>query len=66
MKILIYVLLVLALALMVFNATRLDFNALFEGESATAVNLVLAGLCTIILLVILLISKKISAAKNER
>lgn len=64
MKILIYALMALALGLAAFNATRLDFNALLEGDSGLALNLVLVGLSTFVLLLILLISKKIAAKKK--
>ena len=54
MKIFIWILSAIAAGLIIFNATKLDFNALFEGESYTAVLTIIAGLCAIILLQILL------------
>lgn len=65
MKILIYILMAAALVLMIYNATALDFDALFEGESKTAVTLILAGLSCIVLLLILLLSKKIEEKKRS-
>jgi len=61
MKILIYILIACAAALVIYNATQLDFKHLFEGESSIAAVSVLAGLCAILALGILLISKKIAS-----
>jgi hypothetical protein len=59
MKILIYILSVVALGLIIFNATIIDTNAPFEGKSMTAVITIVASLCAIVLLQILRISKRI-------
>lgn len=59
MKTLIYILLVLGGCLLIFNVTQLDFDNLFGGQSKIAVIGILASLCSILLLWILLISKKI-------
>jgi uncharacterized membrane protein YuzA (DUF378 family) len=66
MKIFIWILSAIAAGLIIFNATKLDFNALFEGESYTAVLTIIAGLCAIILLQILRISKKIETLSKQR
>ncbi len=60
MKYFIYVIIVLAIALIGFNFTFLDFDSLFEGESMVALISVLAGLCVLVLMIILLISRSIS------
>lgn len=65
MKILIYILIVLAAGLVLFNLTKLDFNHLLEGDSAIAAIGVLASLCAILAMGVLLISKKI-ASKNKK
>lgn len=65
MKILIYILIVLAAGLVLFNLTKLDFNHLLEGDSAIAAIGVLAGLCAILAMGVLLISKKI-ASKDKK
>ena len=65
MKILIYILIALATGLVFFNATKLDFGNLFEGESAIAAISILAGLCAILMLGILLISKNIAARTKK-
>jgi cell division protein FtsX len=61
MKILIYVMMALAAVLVVFNTTKLDFENLLVGESSIAFICILAGFCAILLLAILLISKRIEA-----
>lgn len=66
MKIFIWILTAVAAGLIIFNATKLDFNALFEGESYTAILTIIAGLCAIILLQILRISKKIETLSKQR
>ena len=57
---------VIALGLIIFNATKLNFDALFEGESFAAVLTILAALCAITLLQILRVSKKIERLQKRR
>lgn len=59
MRVLTLILLFIAFALIGYNATLIDFNAPFEGDSEVALILILASLCAITLLVILILSKKI-------
>jgi len=59
MKYVAYLIIILAFILGVFNATKLDFNALFEGESIVGLITILASLCAIVLMLILLTSKRI-------
>jgi len=66
MKIIIYILMILALASIIFNATKLDFNNLFKGDSQIAVISVLASLCVLVLLTILQISFKIKEKHEKR
>lgn len=61
MKIITYIFTLIAIALIIFNATQLDFNAIIEGKSLTAIITIVASLCAIMLLQILRISKKIEA-----
>ncbi|RAJ15018.1 hypothetical protein [Olleya aquimaris] len=65
MKIFTYIITILAIGLIIYNARMLDFSALFEGESIVAVITILAALCAIILLQILRISKKIEAKTKQ-
>ncbi len=50
-----------AFALIVFNFTKLDFDHLMGGDSAIAFISIVAGLCAVLALTILLISKKIAS-----
>ena len=50
---------IIAVALIIFNTTKLNFDALLDGESFTAIVTIIAAACAIILLQILRISKKI-------
>ena len=59
MKIFTYLLTIIAVALIIYNATNVNFNALFEGESLVALITIFASLCAIFLLQILRVSKKI-------
>lgn len=57
---------IIAIALVVFNATKLNFDALLHGESAAAVMTIFAGLCAILLLQIFRISKKIEKIDKSK
>jgi hypothetical protein len=59
MKIFTTILIVLALGLVVFNFTLLDFEKPFEGNSMAALIGIAASLCAIFILLIFRISKKI-------
>ena len=59
MRVFTYILSIIALALIAFNITKLDFENLFEGESMIAVITIVSGLCAIILLTIIRISRRI-------
>jgi|TARA_B110000879_G_scaffold196049_1_gene265354 hypothetical protein len=65
MKIFIKVLMILALLMVVFNATKIDYNAPLQGDSSVAVIGVLASTCAFLLLFILLLSKKIAEKVNK-
>lgn len=49
----------IAIVLMIYNATKINFDMLFQGESVVALITIFASLCAILLLQILRISKKI-------
>ncbi|MBF8149816.1 hypothetical protein ITJ86_07885 [Winogradskyella sp. F6397] len=66
MKVITLILSIIAVALIIFNATKLNFDALFEGESQTALITILAALCAIVLLQVFRISKKIEKLNNRR
>ena len=58
-KIVYAVLFILAIALIVFNVTMLDYNNLFAGDSLVAIIGIMAALCAIVLMLIFITSKKI-------
>jgi Ca2+/Na+ antiporter len=59
MKIFTTILIFLALALIVFNITLLDFKNPFQGDSFVALVGVLASFCAVFILLIFKMSKKI-------
>jgi hypothetical protein len=64
MKVAIYIFIAIAIALIVFNATKLDFGNLFEGDSLVASISILASACVIVLMLILMASHKIKRKKK--
>ncbi len=66
MKIFIRIMMVLALGMLVFNSTRIDFEAPLDGDSSVALIGVMASACAFLLLFILLLSKKIAAKVNKK
>jgi hypothetical protein len=65
MKIFIYTLIALALALIVFNVTLLDFDNLFEGNSFAALIGIILSLCAVCILIIFKISKNIEEKSGQ-
>ena len=66
MKIFTIIATIIAIALIIFNATKLNFDDLFKGESATAAMTIMAALCVIVLLQVFRISKKIEKLHKRR
>ena len=64
MKIFRYIIIVVALALLIYNATKLNFESLSEGDSKVAVICILASACAILLMVILNISYRIKGNRK--
>ena len=60
----IYFFLIIAVLLFVFNLTKIDFQNLFSDDSKIGLAGLLACACTILLLIILSISKKIKSKKD--
>lgn len=66
MKIFTSILVVLAITLIVFNITLLDFEHLFEGNSIIALIGIAASLCAVLILLIFRMSKMIQEkTKNQ-
>ena len=57
---------VLAIALIVYNVTLLNFENLLEGDSIVALIGIAASLCAVVLLLIYMTSKKIQSKMNEK
>lgn len=59
MKIFTSILVVLALGLIIFNITLLDFNHLFDDKNSIALIGIVASICAVLILLIFKVSKKI-------
>ncbi|MDG1263235.1 MAG: hypothetical protein P8N57_01385 [Flavobacteriaceae bacterium] len=66
MKIFIRIMMVLALGMLFFNSTRINFDAPLDGDSGVALIGVMASACAFLLLFILVLSKKIAAKVNKK
>lgn len=66
MKVFNIILIVIALGLIIYNATLIDFADPLAGDSAIALIGVVAALCAVLLLIILNISKKIQDKVREK
>ncbi|MBQ4818839.1 hypothetical protein [Aquimarina sp. MMG016] len=66
MKYFIYILIVIAVGLMIYNATILDFNNLMKGDSKTALISILASACVVLLMLILLVSRAIQEKRKGK
>jgi len=66
MRLLTYLLSVLAIVIIVFNISKINFSAPFENESYTAIISALAGGCAILILTILRVVKKIDRTVKEK
>lgn len=66
MKKLTIIISIIAIGLIAFNFTKVDFNAPFEGKSIIAVITIITSLCVILMMAILRISKRIEQKVKER
>lgn len=65
MRIAIPIFITLAVILLIYNITQVNFSAPFQGESTVALIGVVGSTCAIILLLILLVSRKIAHKQKE-
>jgi hypothetical protein len=65
MKIFTNILVFLALALIIFNITLLDFNHPFQGDSMVASVGIGASFCAVLIILIFRMSKKIEEKMND-
>ena len=66
MKIITIIISVLAVIIIAFNCTKINFNTPFKGESMIAIITILAALCAILMMLILRVSKRIEEKVKER
>lgn len=66
MKIFINILVLLAVALIIFNISMLDFKDPFQGDSAVAFIGIAASFCAVLILLIFRTSKKIEEKMNDK
>lgn len=66
MKIFINVLVFLALGLIIFNITLVDFKHPFEGNSMIAFIGIAASICAVLILLIFKMSKSIEQKMNDK
>jgi len=66
MKISIYVLMALALGIVIFNITQLDYNHLFEGNSIIGLIGIAASLCALLILAIFRSARLIDEKTSRR
>lgn len=66
MKIFSYIVIVLSLALIIFNFTKVDFNAPFEGDSSIALIGIISGFCAIFLILIFRLSKMVDDKTKDK
>ncbi len=59
MKYFAYIIIIISVGLGIFNATEINLEAPFKGQSMVAIITVVAALCAILLMLILLVSKRI-------
>ena len=65
MKYFIYTIIFLALVFAGISFSAIDLQEPFEGESANALIVILANICVIVLMVILLVSRMITARHDN-
>lgn len=65
MKLFIYTVIFLAVVIIGYSATILNFDNLLKGDSGTAVLVIVGSLCLVILMGILLTSRKIAEKHNS-
>lgn len=66
MKYLTIIISIIALGLIIFNFTEVDFKAPFKGDSLVALITIAASLCVILMMLILRTSKRIEQKAKER
>ena len=66
MRIATYIISVIALAVSIFNASKIDLEAPLEGDSFTALITAIAAGCAILIATVLRLSKKVDRLSKKR
>lgn len=66
MKVFTIIVTIVALGLIGFNVSKINWNAPFEGQSVIALITILAALCAIILLQVLRLSKRLDEQLKQK
>lgn len=59
MKIFSYIIIALSVITIIFNATKIDFEKPFEGESTIAIIGIIASFCAILIVTLFRVAKKV-------
>lgn len=59
MRIFSYIIIVLSIITIIFNATKIDFEKPFEGESTIAIIGIVASFCAILIVTLFTVAKKV-------
>ena len=59
MKIFTYIIIALSLITIVFNATKINFEKPFEGESTIAIIGIVASFCAVLIVTLFMVAKKV-------
>ncbi len=59
MKIFTYIIIALSLITIIFNATRINFEKPFEGESTIAIIGIVASFCAMLIVTLFMVAKKV-------
>lgn len=59
MKIFTYIIIALSLVTIIFNATKIDFEKPFEGESTIAIIGIVAAFCAVLIVTLFTVAKKV-------
>lgn len=59
MRIFSYIIIALSIITIIFNATKIDFEKPFEGESTIAIIGIIASFCAILIVTLFRVAKKV-------
>lgn len=59
MKIFSYIIIALSIITIIFNATKIDFEKPFEGESTIALIGIIASFCAVLIVTLFMLARKV-------